>query len=118
MKTISVIPFDSEVIGADDEFVYIKEIYEDDDGNYPPCVIKVTKEQFMRMISLWIERKAEYYKLWGHFCGVFGNFYSEDYIKEGEISLLVNTNRNKPIYKNVPLYKIISFDENCDMEHG
>ena len=54
MKTISVIPFSSEVIGADDEYVYIKEI-DSNEGDWPPCVIKLTKEQFPFFLLIFLK---------------------------------------------------------------
>lgn len=108
--TLSIIPFSDEIVGADDNSVYIQ--YQDG------CILKVAKEEFMTMVTKWIEKKAEYCKRYGHWCGVMGNFYIEDYEEVGKVNIHTVGEDNECIYKDVPIYEVKSFDHLCDMEHG
>jgi hypothetical protein len=111
---ISITPFISEIIGADSKFLFIKE--QDLDENW--YVLKIKRSDFNKMIKLWIDTKADYCKRYGHFCGVFGNFFIKMTKDYGKINLLINVEDETPIYKEVPLLLVLSFDDYCDMEHG
>jgi hypothetical protein len=111
---ISITPFSSEIIGADDKFLFIKEQDINDDW----YVLKIKRSDFNKMIKLWIDAKADYCKRWGHFCGVFGGFSIEDAKHCGYIELLIDVEDETPIYKKVPILLVLAFDNRSDMEHG
>jgi hypothetical protein len=111
---LSITPFDSEIIGADSKFLFIKE----QDINNAWYVLKIRRRDFNKMIKLWIDTKANYCKQWKHFCGVFGNFYITSTENQGKINILTNCEDETPIYNDVPLLLVLSFDNRCDMEHG
>jgi hypothetical protein len=111
---ISITPFTSEIIGADSKFLFIRE--QDHNDNY--YVLKVKRSDFNKMIKLWIDAKAFYCIKYGHFCGVFGNFFITTTKDCGKINLLIAVEDENLIYKEVPLLLVLSFDDSCDMEHG
>ena len=115
-QTLSITPFSSQIIGADSKFLYIKEMDLSDESWY---VLKVRHPMFIKMVRLWIGAKADYCKKYGHFCGVFGNFFIKEGHQIGEINILLEIDEeDNAVYKNVPLIEVIAFDEYCDMEHG
>lgn len=124
--TLSITPFDSEIVGVMDDFVYFRESiykYLEGDEKEEFCCIRMKKAQYLQMIDLWLEQKQDFCKRYDHFCGVFGNFHIEEYKELGTINLLVDFDENKGedgeyIYKDVSLFEVISFDAHCDMEHG
>ncbi len=112
---ISITPFTSEIIGANSKFLFIKEQDINTDDWY---VLRIKRSDFNKMIKLWIDAKAEYCKRYGHFCGVFGNFFIKVAKDYGKINLLIDVEDETPIYKEVPVLSVLSFDNHCDMEHG
>src|SRR6476620_668368 len=119
--TLSITPFDSEIVGVIDDFVYFREhlFLEGEEDEY--CCIRMKRKQYLKMIGLWLEQKGDFCKRYGHFCGVFGNFYIEKFKELGTINLSVAFDENKGedgeyIYKDIPLFEVISFDAHCDME--
>lgn len=121
--SLSITPFDSKIVGTDTAFVYIKEEYYEDGGSemdfiVHPCVIAVAIDTYLKLCNLWIKSKADICERYNHWCGVFGNFHIEEFETSGEINLLVDFEDETPIYKNVPLFTALRFNEYCDMEHG
>lgn len=112
---ISITPFTSEIIGANSKFLFIKEQDVNNDDWY---VLKIKRSDFNKMIKLWIDRKADYCKRYDHFCGAFGNFFIKMTKEYGETNLLIDVKDETPIYKKVKILSVLSFDDNCDMEHG
>jgi hypothetical protein len=84
------------------------------------CILSINKRTFESMFSLWLTRKLEFCQTWGHYCGVGGYVYCiaekeretvlHDYQEEGDEFVRID--------KVVPIYKVVSFDEYIDMEHG
>ena len=112
---ISITPFISEIVGANSKFLFIKEQDINNDDWY---VLKIKRSDFNKMIKLWIDAKADYCKRYDHFCGVFGNFFIRVTKDCGKINLLIDVEDETPIYKEVPVLLVLSFDDHCDMEHG
>ena len=110
-------PFSSEIIGVEKEYVFLKEGF---DTEF--FVLKIKQKLYLECCNAWLNSKSELCKLYKHFCGVYGNMKVEKYENSGEISLLVDyvgeDDDLKPVYKNVPLYEVISMDLYVDMEHG
>ena len=110
-------PFASEIIGADDKYVYLKEGF---DTEF--FIIKIKQKLYLECCSSWLNSKAEFCKRYNHFCGVYGNMNVEEYKNSGEINIVVDYTGEeddlKPIYKNVPIYEVISMNFYVDMEHG
>lgn len=120
-------PFSSEIIGADEKFVFLKEVnMATEEYNKTFVVLKIKVPLFIKTVKKWITTKAEYCNTYKHFCGVFGDFTVKEYKERGTINLLVGFKFNdeienpihSPIYKDVPLYEVIKIDLICDMEHG
>ncbi len=125
MKTIekvhvSIIPFENHILGVVDGFVFIKtEI--DSNGDYEDAVVKIPRAEYLRIINLWLDEKADNCKRWGHFCGVFGNLTSDGGEQIGEIDIFNEASiEDKTIkeLKNVPLILVEKFEDDVDMEHG
>ena len=112
---ISITPFISEIVGANSKFLFIKEQDINNDDWY---VLKIKRSDFNKMIKLWIDAKADYCKRYDHFCGVFGNFFIRVTKDCGKVNLLIDVEDETPIYKEVPVLLVLSFDDHCDMEHG
>jgi hypothetical protein len=112
---ISITPFISEIVGANSKFLFIKEQDINNDDWY---VLKIKRSDFNKMIKLWIDAKADYCKRYDHFCGVFGNFFIRVTKDCGKINLLIDVEDETPIYKEVSVLLVLSFDDHCDMEHG
>jgi hypothetical protein len=90
-----------------------------------PCVIIISQSLFIKAFKLYLKSKNDLYDVYKHFCGVGGFVNSQDYIQIGTTNLLIDIEIAEPnrgvdelIYNDVPLYKIKSFDEYIDMEHG
>lgn len=122
---LSIIPFTSVILSATKTHVYLRERYEDENHTEQHCILYVKRSHFNKMIKLWLDRKAEYYKNWKEFCGVFGNFQIEKIKFVGEGFLMdFEGDENTPekdwkyIKLTVPIFEVISFDKHCDMEHG
>jgi len=119
-KLLIVNPFSSEIIGADGKYVYVKEIDMTTSDKEDWCVFKIKISKFIKIVREWINSKSDFCNRYGHFCGVFGDFGVEEYKEKGKINILVGIDEETEelIYKNVPLYEVILFEESCDMEHG
>lgn len=114
-------PFTTEIIGADDEYVYLKEEFLDKEDKY--FILKINKKLYLECCDAWLSRKSELCKHYNHFCGIFGNMSVKKYKNSGDMNLLVDyvdigNDDLKPVYKDVPIYEIISMDLYVDMEHG
>lgn len=122
--SISITPFQSEILGANESNIFLKEIYftgEDSIDN--PCVIQISKSLFNKICKLYIARKTEYCLKYNEFCGVFGDFHIEAFKQIGEIDLLTGFDETKGddgelIYSKVPLFRVSKISLICDMEHG
>ena len=118
-QIICITPFESEIIGADLTHVFIKEIIIETEDKCFPCCLKVPRHEYIRVMNIWIDAKADYCMRFGEFCGVFGNFSALEYTQEGQINILLYVNeKDEPIYQDVPLIEVTRFDDQCDMEHG
>lgn len=119
-QIICVTPTESEIIGVDDNYIYIKEIVIEDEDNCFPCVLKIPRHEYMRVFNIWLDFKADYCKRFQHFCGVFGSFDAIDYSQQGQINILlyIDEKSEEPIFQDVPLIEVTRFDDQCDMEHG
>ncbi len=118
-QIICITPFESEIIGADLTHVFIKELVIEDDEKCFPCCLKIPRHEYVRIMNIWIDAKADYCTRFEEFCGVFGNFSAIEYTHEGEINIFLYVNeKDEPIYQDVPLIEVTRFDDQCDMEHG
>jgi len=118
---LSITPFESKILGVTKEYIFLEEEYFlSDEGVSFPCVLKILREEYLKMINLFLDSKQDFCERWGEFCGVCGNFYIENFKQIETTDLLVDFDDEKeePIYKNVPVFEIISWDTHCDMEHG
>jgi hypothetical protein len=115
---LAITPFTSEIMGSDDEFIYLKEYNYIEGEEEFPLILAVKREHFLEMINLWLDRKTEYCKLWKEWCGVFGEFYINVTKEIGKVTLLIDVENETPIYKEVPLIEVVDFEKHCDMEHG
>jgi hypothetical protein len=115
---LSVIPFESEIVGADKKYVYIKETLEFEKELC--CALKIKRKDYLTMCNMWLDRKSDFCLRYGHFCGVFGNIFISKYKEDGKINLLVGFDEEKEdvIYKEVPVFEVIEFDNCVDIEHG
>jgi hypothetical protein len=107
----SIIPFHDEIIGIKKGNVYIKNI---------DAVIVTSKEEYLRLCSLWLDRKEGICNSYKHFCGIFGNFSAIDSKEIGTIELNDQYDEETDTM-NSTKYTIIAvekFDDLCDMEHG
>lgn len=113
-------PFESEVIGVDDTHVYLKELVIESEDRTFPCCLKIPRHEYMRVLNIWLDTKADYCRRHEHFCGVFGSFFATEYNQQEEINILlyVDEKSEEPVYQDVPLIEVTRFDEHCDMEHG
>ena len=119
-QLVCITPFESEIIGADKTHIYVKELVIEDEDNAFPCVLKIPRHEYIRIVNIWIDAKADYCERFEHFCGIFGNFRAVEYMQEGEINILLYFDKetDDPVYQDVPLVEVTRFDDQCDMEHG
>lgn len=117
-QIVSITPFQSEVIGADDTHVFIKELVIENEDICFPCCLKVPRHEFTRIINIWIDTKAEYCTRFKDFCGEFGHFYAIEYNQQEEVNMFLYIEEGQPVYDYVPLIEVTRFDDICDMEHG
>jgi hypothetical protein len=123
----SITPFTSKILGATKKKtnnVYIKE---KDYLTNEDIVLEISNDMFIEMVSLWLEKKADYCERYNEYCGIFGNFNIEKFEVIGEVNWYNykeidddNYDGYKPIPtpKLVPLIRVLEFDKQCDMEHG
>jgi hypothetical protein len=115
MGNLYFTPFESEIIGASKKFVYLEERTFDE----KPIVLEVPRPIFNKAIKIWFDTKADYCNRFKHFCGVFGSFLIKEYQQYGEVRILLEINDDEEaIYGNVPIFRVISIEDWCDMEHG
>lgn len=111
--SVSVIPFQDDILGVVDGFVFIKTM---------DCVVKIPRKEYLRILNLWLDAKESYCKRWNHFCGVMGDIGTDNGEQIGEIDILnedsIDDDENAPAYKNVPLILAEKFNNLVDMEHG
>ena len=89
------------------------------------CVLAIKKADFNRMFKSWIKEKEDFCKRYDHFCGVGGIFYCQGeyfydtkiYDRESDVDV-DDPNWSDKAYKDAIAYKVISFSEQIDMEHG
>lgn len=118
--------FDSlDILGAFGNDIYIKGfIYfmDDDNKEDTDCVIVISRELFNKAFILWLDSKKDFCERYGHFCGVQGHIDSNDYEEIGNYRIIdeikIQDENCRDYLKNVRAFKIISFEEIIDMEHG
>lgn len=107
MKTTEVIETltfsfdDLNILGVIKNDVHLSII--DEDGH--DCILSIPRDRFVKSMNDWLDRKAEYWKNWGHYCGV-GYVLVYDCIKTGETDFAI-------IYSPQESSEII-----VDIEHG
>ena len=117
-------PSKSDIVGVMGENIHIRSVYiNDKDDSENNCVVVIDRTLFIRLLSLWLDRKADYCASWNEYCGIMGHFYPEEIACEGTTNIIVGFDPDKGdegeyIYQDVPLIQIIKIDEHCDMEHG
>lgn len=118
--TLSLNPHEDRIIGVVGNQLYFKNEYE----NY---VLIVKRKDYLKLLNSYIDSKKDFCKRYNHFCGVCGDFYITKYetFKEGfkinEMIEVEDDGENEGIdfiEVEYPLYKAITFDNHCDMEHG
>jgi hypothetical protein len=113
------------VMGSD---IYIKGyiVFEAcfDDSEYD-CVIIIDRDLFQKALNVWLDTKKDFCERYKHFCGVQGDIISNDYeLVEttyhilDEEKLLNSDEDSGDFYKNVKGFRVKSFNEDIDMEHG
>lgn len=119
-QLVCITPFESELIGADATHVFIKELVIETEDKCFPCCLKIPRHEYIRIINIWLDTKADYCIRFGEFCGEFGNFNAIEYNQQGEINILlyIDKETEEPVYQDVPLIEVTRFDDQCDMEHG
>ena len=117
---VCITPFESEIIGADTTHVFIKELVIEEEDKCFPCCLKIPRHEYIRILNIWIDTKADYCMRFEHFCGVFGSFHAIEYDQQGEINIMlyIDEETEEPVYEDVPLIEVTRFDDQCDMEHG
>lgn len=74
-----------------------------DEGNND-CVLSLTREQFVKAMNNWLDRKAQFWDNWGHYCGV-GYILVYDCIRIGlaqnEVDELYSTQENSEIIPDI-----------------
>lgn len=112
-----VFTFDPEdrILSVVDGNVHLR--IEDEDSN--DIILSIPREKYIKALNEWLDRKAEYWKNWGHYCGV-GYVLVYDCVKIGigYLSLCtIDTDEYEDvevdIYSPKPDSEII-----VDMEHG
>jgi hypothetical protein len=101
---------ESHVLGVTAEYVHIK-------GN--KVVLLIPREMYIRVWNMWLNRKAEYCKLWNHYCGVGGYIDVIESVPTHDITLNDYDQNNENIIEVVYKAFIVKQVGNyIDMEHG
>jgi hypothetical protein len=113
---------DLDLLGVRKGMVFIRGIVSEEDQE---CVLAIKKRDFNKMFKSWIKEKETFCNNYGYFCGSGGIFYCQgEYFydtkiidRECDIDI-DNPNWKDKIYKSVVAYKVVSYSEQIDMEHG
>ena len=89
-------------------------------GYNKECIIKISRNLFMKSLEYWLNDKKEHCEISGDFCGVLGTIRSCDCTPAGTRKISTEYNRKKGRWEWVKLrvFKIRSIDPETDMEHG
>lgn len=82
-------------------------------------ILLIPREEYNRIMNLWLDGKQEYCKLWKHYCGVMG--YTEPEIYEEIDSIFLskyNQDSNKKEDIRYRTYFVTKFNDHLDFEHG
>lgn len=96
------------------------------------CVLVINRTLFLKTVGMWLDEKKRCCEAYNHFCGQMGSLRSDDYDEYEEkdrirISDTVKMNgldvdtgdwSYENTTKSVRTFKIKSFDDSVDMEHG
>lgn len=114
---------DLDVLGVRSGLVFIRGNVSTEE--YKECVLAIKKADFNKMFKKWIKEKEEFCKRYDYFCGVGGIFYCigeyfyDTKIIDAELDIDIDDpNWKDKIYKDAIAYKVISFSEQIEMEHG
>lgn len=126
-------PDEDAVIGVKGRYVYVEicgyvfnEESEEitDDIEVFPAVLKISMTEYQKMFKLWLLGKRKICDAYGHFCGVFGCFYVQQYMKVGTLELTRLDEDEDPDSENflypepVPVIKVLKWNLTPDFEHG
>jgi hypothetical protein len=121
MKTVNetlTFDFEDRILSVVDNNVHIQTFNEKDEV----CILLIPREKYIKAMSDWLDSKAEYWKNWGHYCGVGYVLVYDCVKKEKGILSIFNEDIGElgeneyfevDIYSPQPDSEII-----VDMEHG
>ncbi len=107
--------FEDRLLSVVENNVHLR--IEDEDRN--PIILSIPREKYIKALNEWLDAKAEYWKNWGHYCGV-GYVLVYDCLKTG-LGYLSLHDMDTDEYEDVEvdIYSPQSDSEIIvDMEHG
>ncbi len=114
-----------DILGAFDNDIYIRGffIFNDDNNNDDSeCVIIIDRELYNKAFILWLDEKKKFCETHGHFCGVMGYIGSHDFEEVEKYKIIdevkIEEEEEEDYLKEVRAFRMISFNECIDMEHG
>jgi len=119
-EEISLNPHEDRIIGLIGDNIYFKSEYND-------YVITTDRNEYFRILNLYLDRKKNYCGIHNHFCGIFGDLFPKEYIRDkndfilNEMIEVGDDGKNDGIdfvKKPYPLYHVFIFEDHVDMEHG
>lgn len=117
---ISLNPHEDRIIGIIGNDIYFKSKHND-------YIITTDRNEYFRILNLYLDCKKDYCERYDHFCGVFGDLFPKEYIRDkndfilNEMIEIEDDGKNDGIdfiQKPYPLYHVFIFEDHVDMEHG
>ena len=114
------------ILGGYKDRVHVQGIlmeYDEDDDTidtiWEDIILSINRNMFKYMLDKWLDEKINYCERWNGYCGVLGRIncdVEKDY--ETWLNIYPDDPDEQPTKKDITVYKVLSFDEYIDMEHG
>ena len=114
---VSFSPTNCEILGVFSDKIHLIGCKEIDE--WSGCILIIPKEEYLRIIGLYVEQKQTICTSYGHYCGVMESARTNDIKQLESISL----NRWSELYEDYEevsfeVFEATNFDDNLDFEHG
>ena len=116
-------PILDEILGVIENEVHVRSNYfltNEENSDIFPCILIIKREEYLRVLNLWLDGKKEYCERYKYYCGVGGMInFSEMEELEGEF-FVSDFDEEKEEMVDVPCkaFNVIKFQDRCEFEHG
>ena len=87
--------------------------------NHEEVILVIRRPMFLRMMDAYLKQKIAYCERYQHYCGAMSSISCQStLLGEAELYEIPKDIDAEPIARTVRAFKVVSFDPDCDMEHG